>query len=198
MDDKTKSIAIEKVHNLVQKIGYPDSSPDIMSSASLAEYYKDLTVSPSTYFENYLSAREIAAKGEWIALGKESDRAEWEMTPSTVNAYYNPVFGEIVFPAGMLQKPVFSVSQPSYLNFGAFGSVAGHELSHAFDNTGREYDEHGVLNDWWTEETSNEFETRADCFVKQYSEFTVVDENGRELHVNGVLTEGENIADNGG
>ncbi|ODQ76398.1 hypothetical protein LIPSTDRAFT_46869 [Lipomyces starkeyi NRRL Y-11557] len=198
MDVRTKGVAIDKVHNLVQKIGYPDQSPNVKSAESLAEYYKQLSVSSTTFFENYVSARQQAATEEWQSLGKLTDRAAWGMTPSTVNAYYNPPLGEIVFPAGILQPPVFSESQPSYMNYGAFGAVAGHELSHAFDNQGREYDEHGVLHDWWTPATAREFDSRAQCFIDQYSQYTVVDEDGNILHVNGKLTEGENIADNGG
>ncbi|KAK9447088.1 uncharacterized protein V1518DRAFT_407380 [Limtongia smithiae] len=198
MDVKTKGVAIDKVHNIVQKIGYPDQSPNVMSAESLAAYYKDMTISPTAFFENYVSARELAAKEEWASLGKLTDRAAWDMTPSTVNAYYNPPLGEIVFPAGILQPPVFSEHQPSYMNYGAFGAVAGHELSHAFDNQGREYDEYGRLHDWWSPSTSSEFDSRAQCFVDQYSEYSVIDETGAVLHVNGKLTEGENIADNGG
>ncbi|KAK9453157.1 hypothetical protein V1511DRAFT_505797 [Dipodascopsis uninucleata] len=198
MDVRTKSVAISKVHNIVQKIGYPDASPDIKSNEDLAKYYKELNISATGYFENYMSARKNAASEMWSNLGEKTDRAAWEMTPATVNAYYNPPLGEIVFPAGILQPPVFSEHQPSYLNYGAFGAVAGHELSHAFDNQGRFYDERGVLNDWWTASTSKEFDDRAQCFVDQYSEYYITDENGKELHVNGKLTEGENIADNGG
>ncbi|KAK7205471.1 endothelin-converting enzyme, partial [Myxozyma melibiosi] len=198
MDVNTKGVAIEKVHRLVQKIGYPDQSPDIKSADSLADYYKDLKISATDYFGNYKSARMQAAVDEWQSLGKPTDRAAWGMTPSTVNAYYNPPLGEIVFPAGILQPPVFSEHQPSYMNYGAFGAVAGHELSHAFDNQGRAYDENGRLHDWWTPKTSQEFDTRAQCFIDQYSEYTVVDDEGNVLHVNGKFTEGENIADNGG
>ncbi|KAK9365862.1 hypothetical protein V1509DRAFT_655158 [Lipomyces kononenkoae] len=198
MDFRTKRVAIDKVYNIVQKIGYPDHSPDVKSAENLSEYYKNLSVSSTTYFENYVSARKQAATEEWQSLGKRTDRAAWDMTPATVNAYYNPPLGEIVFPAGILQPPVFSESQPSYMNYGAFGAVAGHELSHAFDNQGREYDEYGVLHDWWTPATAREFDSRAQCFVDQYSEYTVVDDYGNVLHVNGKLTEGENIADNGG
>ncbi|KAK9468482.1 hypothetical protein V1512DRAFT_259596 [Lipomyces arxii] len=198
MDAMTKGVAIEKVNNIVQKIGYPDQSPNVKDASNLADYYKDMHVSPTTFFENYVAAREIAATEEWESLGKLTDRAQWAMTPATVNAYYNPPLGEIVFPAGILQPPVFSESQPSYMNYGAFGAVAGHELSHAFDNQGREYDQHGVLNDWWTADTSREFDSRAQCFIDQYSEYSVIDEEGNVLHVNGKLTEGENIADNGG
>lgn len=120
------------------------------------------------------------------------------MTAPTVNAYYNPAGNEIVFPAGIMQFPVFGSELPNYINYGAFGAVAGHELSHAFDNNGRHYDVHGNLTDWWTEHTVEGFETRAECFVDEYSNFTVAGPNGTTLHVKGRQTLGENIADAGG
>lgn len=119
------------------------------------------------------------------------------MTADTVNAYYQPAGNEIVFPAAIMQFPVFGGGFPGYVNYGAFGSVAGHELSHAFDNNGRHYDPNGHYADWWTNHTVEEFTKRADCFVEEYSKFTVVGTNG-PVHVNGELTLGENIADAGG
>ena len=123
------------------------------------------------------------------------------LTPSpvpTVNAYYNPPGNEIVFPAGIMQFPVFDVAVPPYLSYGAFGSVSGHELSHAFDSTGRHYDQNGNYTDWWTPSTVSNFKDRAECFVSQYHNFTVPGPDDRPLHVNGKLTLGENIADAGG
>jgi endothelin-converting enzyme len=111
---------------------------------------------------------------------------------------YNPPGNEIVFPAGIMQFPVFDVNVPEYLSYGAFGSVAGHELSHAFDSTGRHYDENGNYTDWWTPATVAAFEKRAECFVSQYGNFTIDGPDGKPLHVNGRLTLGENIADAGG
>ena len=121
------------------------------------------------------------------------------MTADTVNAYYNPAGNEIVFPAGIMQAPVFyDPAIPQYLTYGAFGSVSGHELSHAFDSTGRHYDETGNFTDWWDDETVQSFKDKAKCFVDQYHEFTVPNSDGDPLHVNGRLTLGENIADAGG
>jgi len=199
MDDETTEKAIEKVHKIVQKIGYPTKSPDIMNPESLASYYQKLSVSPSTFFDNALSTRTFDVGQEWSALGKPVDRDQWGMTASTVNAYYNPPGQEIVFPAGIMQFPVFDVDVPAYVSYGAFGSVAGHELSHAFDSTGRHYDQNGNLTDWWTESTVKAFEERAQCFVDQYSNYTVPGPDKKKpLHVNGRLTLGENIADAGG
>ena len=121
------------------------------------------------------------------------------MTADTVNAYYNPPGNEIVFPAGIMQKPVFyAPTVPQYLSYGAFGSVSGHELSHAFDSTGRHYDETGNYTNWWDPSTVSAFQEKAQCFIDQYSDFTVSNPDGDPLNVNGRLTLGENIADAGG
>ncbi|KKA29391.1 hypothetical protein TD95_003846 [Thielaviopsis punctulata] len=199
MDDSTTELAIEKVHNIVQKIGYPTASPDITNPGALADYYASVKVGKHSYFDNEVSMRELAVKRQWAALGKPVDREEWGMTVPTVNAYYNPPGNEIVFPAGIMQFPVFDVNAPAYVSYGAFGSVAGHELSHAFDSTGRHYDQNGNYTDWWTEETVEAFTDKAQCFIDQYSKYTVPGpREGEELHVNGRLTLGENIADAGG
>ena len=121
------------------------------------------------------------------------------MTADTVNAYYNPAGNEIVFPAGIMQDPVFyDPSLPQYLSYGSFGSVSGHELSHAFDSSGRHYDETGNFTDWWDDDTVEAFKDKVRCFIDQYHNFTVPDPNGKPLHVNGILTLGENLADAGG
>lgn len=198
MDDETTNKAIEKVHNIVQKIGYPTRSPDITDPDSLASYYKTVNISSKTYFANAVSIVSFAVAEEWSSLGKPVDRDRWDMTVPTVNAYYNPPGNEIVFPAGIMQFPVFDVDVPAYVSYGAFGSVAGHELSHAFDSTGRHYDQNGNYTDWWSEGTVEAFEKRAECFVDQYSNFTIPGPDDKPLHVNGRLTLGENIADAGG
>ncbi|KAM0328871.1 hypothetical protein ACHAQA_005287 [Verticillium albo-atrum] len=198
MDDETTGKAINKVHNIIQKIGYPTSSPDITNATELRAYYGQVKVTASDFFGNGLSVRAFDTAREWAALGKPVDRNEWGMSVPTVNAYYNPPGNEIVFPAGIMQFPVFDVEAPAYLSYGAFGSVAGHELSHAFDSTGRHYDENGNFTDWWTEGTVKAFKKRTDCFVDQYANYTVDGPDGKPLHVNGRLTLGENIADAGG
>ncbi|KAJ8110218.1 hypothetical protein OPT61_g6889 [Boeremia exigua] len=198
MDKATTKQAINKVHNIIQKIGYPTKSPNIMDPSSLEKYYNSVNVSSTTFLQNALSIRRFAIDDEWSALGKPVDRDQWGMTASTVNAYYNPPGNEIVFPAGIMQFPVFDVNVPAYMSYGAFGSVAGHELSHAFDSTGRHYDQNGNYTDWWSNSTIESFRERAECFVNQYANYSVPGNNDQPLHVNGRLTLGENIADAGG
>ena len=147
-----------------------------MSPKALHSYYAGLNVTDA-YFGNVAAQARFAVRREWDALGRPVDRAEWQMTAPTVNAYYNPAGNEIVFPAGIMQFPAFGDPDrlPSYVSYGGFGSVAGHELSHAFDSSGRHYDERGRLADWWTPATVEAFEARAACFVDQYSNFSVPD-----------------------
>ncbi|CZT52630.1 related to endothelin-converting enzyme 1 [Rhynchosporium secalis] len=198
MDNSVAQLAIEKVHNIVQKIGYPTKSPDIMNPPVLHAHYQSVNINSATFFQNALSMNRFAVAHGWSSLGKPVDRDEWGMTVPTVNAYYNPPGNEIVFPAGIMQFPVFDVNVPAYLSYGAFGSVSGHELSHAFDSTGRHYDQNGNYTDWWTNSTVEAFEERAECFVDQYHKYTVTGPDDKPLHVNGRLTLGENIADAGG
>lgn len=199
MSKDVRDLGIEKVHNIIQKIGYPTKSPDIRDSAALKEYYAAVNITSTAFFGNALSIAKFTIEREWSALGKPTNRDEWGMTADTVNAYYNPAGNEIVFPAGIMQSPVFyDPGIPQYLSYGAFGSVSGHELSHAFDSMGRHYDETGNFTDWWDDSTVEAFKDKAQCFVNQYHKFTVPDPNGEPLHVNGRLTLGENIADSGG
>ncbi|KAL2834972.1 hypothetical protein BDW59DRAFT_1858 [Aspergillus cavernicola] len=199
MSPEVRKLGIQKVGNIVQKIGYPTKSPDVMDPADVEKYYQSLSVENDTFFENGVAVAEFDIENSWSKLGKPTDRNEWDMTAPTVNAYYNPPGNEIVFPAGIMQPPVFyGPAAPLYLAYGAFGAVSGHELSHAFDSTGRHYDETGNYTDWWDEKTVESFQERAQCFVDQYSEFTVPGKNLEPLHVNGRLTLGENIADAGG
>jgi endothelin-converting enzyme len=198
MEKSVVELAINKVHNIIQKIGYPTKSPDIMDPTKLQQYYNSVDVNAKEFFGNALSMRQFQVAEEWSALGKPVDREQWDMTVPTVNAYYNPPGNEIVFPAGIMQFPVFDVNVPEYISYGAFASVAGHELSHAFDSTGRHYDQNGNYTDWWTNATVKAFRERAECFVDQYSNYSIEGPNGTPLHVNGRLTLGENIADAGG
>ncbi|KAE8377252.1 hypothetical protein BDV26DRAFT_217002 [Aspergillus bertholletiae] len=199
MPSEVRDLAIKKVGNIVQKIGYPTKSPNVMDPGDVEKYYQHLKVSKETFFENAVAAAKFDLHNEWSKLGKPTDRNEWGMTAPTVNAYYNPPGNEIVFPAGIMQPPAFyGPSAPLYLAYGAFGAVSGHELSHAFDSTGRHYDETGNYTDWWDDKTVDAFEERAQCFVDQYSDFTAPEQDSEPLHVNGRLTLGENIADAGG
>src|SRR6266478_4299106 len=135
-----------------------------------------------------------SALADWIKIGKPVDRSEWGMTPPTVNAYYNPKLNEIVFPAGILQPPFFNPKADDAVNYGGIGAVIGHEMTHGFDDEGRQFDEVGNLRDWWTPESAAKFKERSGAIVKQYSEYEPLP----GLHVNGELTQGENIADIGG
>jgi len=134
---------------------------------------------------------------KWLKLGQPRDLDSWEMYPSTVNAYFNPPSNEIVFPAGILQPPFFASNWPGYLSYGAFGQVASHELTHAFDSSGRLYNQQGKLEQWWTNSTSEGFQVKQDCIIKQYSSYSIDDGHGGKIHVNGNLTSGENIGDTG-
>ncbi len=184
MSPATKVRAREKLNAVANKIGYPDKWRD----------YSSLTVEPEDALGNAERAAVFAQRREIQKIGKPVDRGEWEMSPPTVNAYYNPRLNDINFPAGILQPPYFDPRQHDAVNYGDAGGVIGHELTHGFDDEGRQFDAHGNLADWWTKEDTGEFNQRADCVVKEYDGFVAVD----DLHVNGRLTLGENIADLGG
>ena len=198
MTKSVRELAIEKVGLIRQKIGYPSRSPDITDAAALSKFYEKVDVDSGKFFANRLSSIKNSFRKEWKQLGKPVDKDTWAMTASTVNAYYNPPGNEIVFPAGIMQAPVFYDPEiPKYLSYGAFGAVAGHELSHAFDSLGRNYDQHGNYTDWWDESTIKAFKKKTECFVEQYHNYTIPTKKG-PLAINGKLTLGENIADAGG
>jgi endothelin-converting enzyme len=196
MDEESARAAKEKASAIRIKVGYP-LSPDTRDPKSIAQYYRQVHVDKYDFFENVLQAAASAESKKWQQLGKTRDPEAWEMYPSTVNAYFNPPANEIVFPAGILQAPFFVQNWPSYISYGAFGQVAAHELTHAFDSAGRLYNQEGKLEEWWTEKTSEEFKKRQDCIVQQFSEYTIDDGKGGKIHVNGNLTSGENIGDSG-
>lgn len=199
MTKDVRDRATKKVHAIDQKIGYPTSNPDVLDPVALKEYYREVVISNSTFFENKVQVAQFETRQAWNKLGKPTRHDEWGMTVPTVNAYYNPAGNEIVFPAGIMQAPVFyQPSVPQYLTYGAFGAVSGHELSHAFDSTGSHYDETGNYTDWFDKSTKEAFDSKTKCFEKQYSGFTVSGPNGESLPVNGKLTLGENLADAGG
>lgn len=198
MTEKVRQLAIDKVNLIRQKIGYPTHSPDVTNAEELQRYYSNVNVSADSFFANRLSSTKNDVRREWAQVGKPVDKDEWDMSAPTVNAYYNPPGNEIVFPAGIMQAPVFyDPSIPKYLSYGAFGAVAGHELSHAFDSSGRHYDQNGNYTDWWDEHTVQAFKKKTDCFVEQYHNYSIPTKDGT-LPVNGKLTLGENIADAGG
>jgi len=184
MTPATKQKALEKLHAITNKIGYPDKWRD----------YSSVMIRRDDALGNGFRADHFEFQRELNKIGKPVDRSEWAMTPPTVNAYYNPLDNSINFPAGILQPPFYDNKMDDAVNFGGIGMVIGHELTHGFDDQGRQFDPHGDLRDWWTPEDSKAFESRAACLVNEYSGFSVAP----GANVNGELTLGENTADNGG
>jgi endothelin-converting enzyme/putative endopeptidase len=184
MTPTTKKKALEKLHQVANKIGYPEKWRD----------YSALKIAKDDPIGNSLGANQFEFKRDLAKIGKPVDLKEWFMSPPTVNAYYDPQKNNINFPAGILQPPFFDAKLDDAVNYGAIGSVIGHELTHGFDDQGRQFDLKGDMKDWWTPEDAKEFERRAECIEKEYSGFTAVD----DLKLNGKLTLGENVADNGG
>jgi putative endopeptidase len=184
MTQETKTRALAKLNGFLKKIGYTDKWKD----------YKGMKIVADNYAGNIFAASSWQYNYEISKLGKPVDKTEWQMTPPTVNAYYNPAFNEIVFPAGILQYPFFDDEADDAVNYGGIGAVIGHEMTHGFDDQGRQYDADGNLKNWWTSEDSANFVTRANMVVEQFNNYTVLD----SVHVNGHLTEGENLADLGG
>jgi putative endopeptidase len=184
MSDTTKQRAQEKLAAFLKKIGYPDKWKS----------YEDVTISRDQFYENMRSIARHDYKETIEKIGKPVDKTEWGMTAPTVNAYYNPTFNEIVFPAGILQFPFFDMKADDAINYGAIGLVIGHEMTHGFDDQGRQYDAQGNLKDWWTAKDGESFKSKAKGVVDQYNQYVVLD----SLHVNGELTLGENLADIGG
>jgi putative endopeptidase len=184
MGEETRKQALVKLDAVVQKIGYPDKW----------ESYVGLEIGRDSLFDNMVRAAEFYNGKNLRKIGKPVDRTEWVMSPPTVNAYYNPVNNEIVFPAGMLQPPYFDPEADDALNYGAIGAVIGHEITHGFDDQGSQFDARGNLRLWWTADDRKNFEQRAECVAKQFGGYKVAD----DLFVNGQLTLGENIGDLGG
>jgi endothelin-converting enzyme len=182
---------------MVKKIGYQTKNPNERDPADLAQYYQKLNVTDN-YFNNGINAAEWGQNKVWATILKPTDRELWDMTSPTVNAYYQPPLNEIVFPAGIMQIPTFSGELPEYISYGAFGAVVGHEMTHGFDDNGAKYDDSGRYREWWDNGTTTNFDKKTECFVKQYSEFTVEGMDKERVHVNGKLTLGENVADSGG
>ncbi|XP_010212088.1 PREDICTED: endothelin-converting enzyme 1 [Tinamus guttatus] len=190
MDEETRRSAKEKADAIYNMIGYPKF---IMDPKELDKVFNDYEAVPDLYFENVMQFYNFSARVTADQLRKPPNRDQWSMTPPTVNAYYSPTKNEIVFPAGILQAPFYTRASPKSLNFGGIGVVVGHELTHAFDDQGREYDKDGNLRPWWKNSSVEAFKRQTECMVEQYSNYTV---NGEA--VNGKHTLGENIADNGG
>jgi endothelin-converting enzyme/putative endopeptidase len=184
MSPETKVKAKEKLHAVADKIGYPDKWRD----------YSKLEIKAGDAIGNSMRSREFEVAYQLNKIGKPVDRQEWQMTPPTVNAYYDPSMNDINFPAGILQPPFYDKDATDATNYGHIGAVVGHELTHGFDDQGAKFDANGNLHDWWTPEDKKQFEEKTGCIADEYSQFTAVD----DIKVNGKLTLGENTADNGG
>jgi putative endopeptidase len=184
MSPATKEQALAKLKSIVNKIGYPDKWRD----------YSTVEVKRGDFFGNVERATRFEAKRDLAKIGKPLDRGEWGMTPPTVNAYFDAQMNDINFPAGVLQPPLYDAKMEDAPNYGNTGGTIGHELTHGFDDEGRQFDAKGNLKDWWTQEDAKAFEDRAQCIVDQYSQYTIVD----DIKINGKLTNGEDIADLGG
>jgi len=184
MSKETKEKAIEKLHKILKKVGYPDKWRN----------YDGLEIDRGAYVDNIIRANIFNFKYMVAKIGKPVDKTLWEMTPQTVNAYYDPSLNEIVFPAGILQPPFFDMNADDAVNYGETGATIGHEMTHGFDDQGRQYDADGNLKNWWTADDEKKFKERTQRIIKQFNDYVVLD----SLHVNGELTLGENIADLGG
>jgi putative endopeptidase len=184
MSDTTKRQALAKLDTIVNKIGYPDRWRD----------YAAIAIRSDDYFGNVRRATAFEARRQLAKIGKPLDRSEWGMTPPTVNAYYNGQMNDINFPAGVLQPPLYDPKLDDAPNYGNTGGTIGHELTHGFDDEGRQFDAAGNLKDWWTPVDAKSFEERTQCVVDQYAKYVVVD----DIHINSRLTLGEDVADLGG
>ena len=184
MSPATKQQALEKLHSMANKIGYPDKWRD----------YSRLDIVRGDNLGNVERARQFEFNRKLGKIGKPVDRGEWDMTPPTVNAYYDPQMNDINFPAGVLQPPAFDPESDAAPNYGDTGGTVGHELTHGFDDEGRQFDAKGNLRDWWTADDAKQFEQRAACISNQYSSYTIID----DIKINGKLTLGEDVADLGG
>lgn len=190
MDDKTKTVAIQKAEMMVENIGFPDY---LMDDKLLDDKYKDVTCNQSTYFENELSLDEALGKRELAVFGKPVDETQWALSPISINAYYDMLANKMVFPAAILQSPFYNKDYSWAVLYGGVGSIMGHELTHGFDVDGRRFDMKGDERNWWSKETLEAFKRKTTCLKEQYSNFTF--DGGT---VDGEQTLSENIADNGG
>jgi putative endopeptidase len=184
MSPTTKQQATVKLKAIRNKVGYPDKWRD----------YSSVIITPDDFYGNDIRATEFETKRQMAKVGQPVDRTEWGMTPPTVNAYYDPQMNDINFPAGVLQPPLYDAKMDAAPNYGNTGSTIGHELTHGFDDEGRQYDAQGNLKDWWTKDDADQFVKHADCVVDQYGTYVVVD----DIKINSKLTEGEDVADLGG
>jgi endothelin-converting enzyme/putative endopeptidase len=184
MSPETKRQALAKLHGIRNKIGYPDKWRD----------YSSIDIRRPDFYGNVVRSLTFESRRQLAKIGKPLDRSEWGMTPPTVNAYYDPQMNDINFPAGVLQPPLYDPRMDDAPNYGNTGATIGHELTHGFDDEGRQFDVRGNLHDWWTGQDAEQFNSRVQCIKDQYKQYVVVD----DIHINSDLTAGEDVADLGG
>ncbi|KAK7793461.1 hypothetical protein R5R35_011644 [Gryllus longicercus] len=197
MDEETKKVAVEKAEAMTELIGYPDWYANV---TALEQYYKGTKVGKS-HLANVVASKTQMVHRVLSKLRQPTDRTEWNTSPDVVNAYYNPQTNSIIFPAGILQSPFFNKGRIEALNYGSIGVVIGHEITHGFDDMGRQSDKYGNLAQWWSESTIETYLRKSQCFIDQYDHYRVPELDHllkTEVTMNGVTTQGENIADNGG
>jgi len=194
MDDDTKVVAREKADYMSQFVGYPDW---VKNKTALEAYYDGVETSPATHFANVQGVNLFLNSKDGKTLRGPTDRTRWNTIPTIVNAFYEPEMNSITFPAGILQDPFYSKGRPEAMNYGSIGVIIGHEITHGFDDQGRQSDKDGNTADWWSQQTIANYLERAQCFIDQYDNYYPPVFNGT-IHVNGINTQGENIADNGG
>ncbi|EDV47813.1 neprilysin-2 isoform X2 [Drosophila erecta] len=194
MDAQTKQEAKQKLHSMSTHIGYPD---EMLDNEKLAAYYAKLDIDPDKYFESFLGMNIFGTDYSFNKLRLPVNKTDWvrHARPAIVNAFYSSLENSIQFPAGILQGHFFNAQRPKYMNFGAIGYVIGHEITHGFDDQGRQFDVKGNLRDWWHPDTQKAYLAKAKCIIEQYGNYT---ERATGLNLNGINTQGENIADNGG
>jgi len=194
MDDRTRSRALTKLRTMREYIAYPD---ELLRVPLLEEVYQCLEVSPVTHFQNGIEIGKWSTAYAWSRMREKVDKTDWKRhdTPAIVNAFYSPIENSIQFPAGILQGNFFGSDRPAYMNYGGIGWVIGHEITHGFDDQGRQFDDDGNLAQWWERATEMNYLNKAQCIIWQYGNYTAQPIN---VPLNGINTQGENIADNGG
>ncbi|KAL8798780.1 MAG: hypothetical protein Q9182_006392 [Xanthomendoza sp. 2 TL-2023] len=199
MSQDAKDVASEKLRNITQEIAYPTKNPDMRRPSEVEERYSNMRISEDDYFRNVILFAQAKHHDRFAKLAKSSADREWDRDIETVDAYFSPAGNQIVVPGGIMQPPVYYGPRlPSYLTYGAFGALMGHEISHAFDSMGRYFDADGNQTDWWDSQTKAQDAQRSQCFIDQYSQFSATGPDGGLVHLDGALTLDENLADDRG
>ncbi|KAG0233984.1 hypothetical protein BGW42_006965 [Actinomortierella wolfii] len=199
LDNQTLANAVRKLDAIESLVGWSMADPNVGSPTDLERYFSNVKVNRRNYYSTMASASRTVVANALRRAGKKSQRQRMFPDPQTINAFYHPMTNQVIFPAAFVQPPMYRAGAPEYINYGAIGYIAAHEITHGFDISGRLFDADGLLRDWWTNETATQFNAKAQCMVDQYSRYTYTDPTTNTTYpLNGMLTLGENIADNGG